>query len=236
MANIPPPIRQALHPIPLPDDTTVRFEGVTFAYGPGDTVLDALELEVAPGEHVAISGISGSGKSTLLALLLRLADPQKGRITIGGADTRDVLLSELHEKVVLLGQDSPVFLDTVRYNLAIARPGASDAELWTALRSARLEDAIRTLPEGLDTVIGETGATLSAGQARRLCLARTLLSDAPIIALDEPTAGLDRETELALFADFSTLFAGRTVLMVTHAPIPQNLGMRQLVLTNGRFE
>src|SRR5690606_21285931 len=141
----------------------------------GAPVLCGLNLEIEPGEHIAISGASGIGKSSLLHLLLRLSDPQAGAIRIGGRDIRDLAQADLHAHIALLSQQSPVFLDTIRNNLLIAAPDASDGELFTALGHARLEAVVRGLPLGLDTVVGETGATLSVGQVRRLCLARTLL-------------------------------------------------------------
>src|SRR5690606_35846581 len=148
-----------------------------------------------------ISGASGVGKSSLLHLLLRLDDPQAGAIRIGGKNIRDLAQAELHAHIALLSQQSPVFLDTIRNNLLIAAPDASDGELFAALVRTRLEASVRGLPRGLATVVGETGAPLSVGQVRRLCLARTLLSPAPVVLLDEPTSGLDRETELAFHID-----------------------------------
>ncbi|SDG52797.1 thiol reductant ABC exporter subunit CydC [Pelagibacterium luteolum] len=236
IATGPISIRDPLSPALLPGDDTVRFDAVSFAYPDGARIIDHLDLTLAPGDHVAISGMSGAGKSTLLHLLLRLADPTKGAITIGGTDIRDVCQVELHARLALLSQDSPVFLDTVRANLTLARPGATDAELFAALAKARLTETIRALPLGLDTVIGETGATLSAGQARRLCLARTLLSPATILVLDEPTAGLDRDTELEFFSDLKAALSGRTVVMATHAHLPPELPLRRLELRDGAID
>ncbi|MCD7060668.1 thiol reductant ABC exporter subunit CydC [Pelagibacterium xiamenense] len=233
IATLPPAIREPARPVALPPGTDIVFENVGFAYPEGEPVLEALDLTLAPGEHVAIAGPSGAGKSTLLNLLLRLADPQQGRIAIAGADIRDVSLANLHARIALLSQDSPVFFDTVRNNLLIARPEATDAELFAALATARLDNTIRALSAGLDTMVGETGATLSAGQLRRLCLARTLLSPAAIVALDEPTAGLDRETELAFLSDLPRALADRTVLLVTHAALPAGLNLRTLTLARG---
>lgn len=232
VAITPIAIRDPARPVPCPKAGDVAFEGVTFAYPNAEPVIANLSLTLSPGEHIAISGPSGAGKSSLLHLLLRLYDPQFGAIRIDGTDIRDIARADLHAHIALLSQDSPVFLDTVRNNLLIARPDATDAELYTALKSARLQTTIRALPRGLDTILGETGTTLSAGQARRLCLARTLLSPANIVLLDEPTAGLDRETELALFADLPNALAGRTVLLATHALLPQNSSFRRLVLTD----
>ena len=235
IATAPVTVRGPVRASPCPEHGTVTFENVTFRYGKGEPVLFGFDLTLAPGEHVAVAGMSGAGKSSLLHLLLRLADPEKGAIRIGGIDIRDLALSDLHAHVALLSQQSPVFLDTIRNNLLLARPGASDAQLYAALARARLEEAVRALPQGLDTVMGETGSTLSAGQARRLCLARTLLSVAPVVLLDEPTAGLDRETEAAFLADMPDALAGRTVLLATHADLPEGAVTRQLTLAEGRL-
>ncbi|UYQ73198.1 thiol reductant ABC exporter subunit CydC [Pelagibacterium flavum] len=232
IATAPIAIRDLARPVPCPTTGAITFETVAFAYPNAEPVLSEVSLTLAPGEHIAIFGPSGAGKSSLLHLLLRLYDPQSGAIRIDGTDIRDIAQTDLHAHIALLSQESPVFLDTVRNNLLIAKPDATDAELYAALKNARLETTIRALPHGLDTILGETGTTLSAGQARRLCLARTLLSPAPIVLLDEPTAGLDRETELALLADFPNALAGRTVLLATHALLPENTPFRLMVLTD----
>ncbi|WMT86117.1 thiol reductant ABC exporter subunit CydC [Pelagibacterium sp. 26DY04] len=236
IATAPITVRDPMRPVACPQGGGIAFENVTFAYGNSEPVLKRLDLALSAGEHVAISGVSGVGKSSLLHLALRLADPQEGAICIEGIDIRDVAQRDLHAHIALLGQHSPVFLDTVRNNLLIARPEATDAELYAALGKARLETTIRSLPAGLDTVVGETGATLSAGQARRLSLARTLLSPAPIVLLDEPTAGLDRETEAAFFSDMPQALAGRAVVLATHALLPAGAVMREFELIGGRLE
>ncbi|WP_417584709.1 thiol reductant ABC exporter subunit CydC [Pelagibacterium sp.] len=236
IATTPIAIGDPARPIACPKTGSVTFEEVTFGYPNAEPVLADLSLTIAAGEHVAISGLSGAGKSSLLHLVLRLFDPQAGAVRIDGTDIRDFAQADLHANVALLSQDSPVFLDTVRNNLLIANPDATDADLYAALAKSRLETTIRALPRGLDTILGETGATLSAGQARRLCLARTLLAPASIVLLDEPTAGLDRDTELELLADFPNALAGRTVVLATHALLPQNTPFRQLVLRDRALE
>lgn len=233
IATLPSTITEASRPVSLPQNSGIEFRNVEFAYPDGTKVLHGVSFSVAEGEHIAITGISGAGKSTLLSLLLRLEDLRLGHIEIAGTDIRDVALEELYNRVALLSQHSTVFLDTIRNNLLIADPDASDASLWAALRKAKLESFVRALPQGLDTLVGETGATLSVGQARRLCLARTLLSRADIIVLDEPTSGLDRETEAAFLTDIPEAFAGRTLILVTHAELPEAAGLRVLTLTNG---
>ena len=169
---------------------------------------------------MALVGPSGAGKSTVLHLLLRLADVQGGAITFDGVDLRDMAQDDWHRHVALLAQDAPVFLGTIRDNLRIGDPAADDARCLRMLDHARLGDFVRSLPRGLDTWLGEAGGTLSAGQARRLCLARALLSPARLIVLDEPTTGLDRANEIAFFQDIVQATQGRTVLLVTHAQLP----------------
>jgi ATP-binding cassette subfamily C protein CydC len=220
IAAMPPAVADPARPLALPQGGDVALHDVSFAYGSGRPVLDGVGLAVPAGSRVAIVGASGSGKSTLVALLLRLADPTAGTVTIAGADIRTVRLADLHARVALLAQDAPVFMDTVRANLLVGRPEAGDAELWQALERARIADAIRALPGGLDAFVGEGGRTLSAGEGRRLCLARVLLSGASILVLDEPTGGLDAETETVFLADLADAAAGRTILLVTHARLP----------------
>ena len=220
IAAMPPAVADPAMPVPLPTGSEVAFRDVSFAYAAGRPVLEGVSLEVAPGRRIAVTGASGSGKSTLVALLLRLADPTAGVVTVAGADLRTVRQADLHARVALLSQDAPVFMDTVRANLLVGRPDATDAGLWQALERARIADAIRALPGGLDAFLGEGGRTLSTGEGRRLCLARALLSDAAILVLDEPTGGLDHETEQAFLADLGAATAGRTVILVTHATLP----------------
>jgi len=155
-------------------------------------------------------------------LLLRLVDPQAGRVRLNGVDIRTVALADLRRRVALMTQDAPVFHDTIRANLLIGRNDASDDGLWQALEAVHLGDFVRSLPRALDTMLGEAGKTLSSGQARRMCLARTLLSNASVIVLDEPTSGLDAETESAFLADLPRITAGKTTIVVTHTQVPAN--------------
>ena len=198
-------------------------------------MLEDLSLRIDAGSRIALVGPSGSGKSTILALLLRLQDPSAGAVTIAGVDIRTVTQVAVHQRVALLAQDTPVFMDTIRNNLLIGHPNATDAALWRALAAARLADFVRAMPAGLDSFVGEAGRTLSAGQARRLCLARTLLSGAGIIILDEPTSGLDSETEEAFLTDLAEATAGRTVVIATHATLPAGAVDTIYRLENGRL-
>lgn len=235
IADTRPAVLDPVAPLVLPDDTTITLTNVSFGYG-GPPVLAELELTVAPGEHVAIAGPSGIGKSSLLALLLRLADPQAGAITLGGASLAALAQADIHASMALLSQNSPLFHDTIRANLLIGRPDADDAALWSALSAAGIEPFVRALPAGLDTLIGEGGRTVSAGQARRLCLARVLLSPARILLLDEPTTGLDRHAEVAFFETLHEAARGRSVIVVTHAAIPEGTMDRVLTMRNGMLD
>jgi ATP-binding cassette subfamily C protein CydC len=230
-----PRVEEPGRPTPMPERFDIAFDGVSFGYGDADVLSDC-DLVVAEGEHVAIRGPSGAGKSTIFQLLLRLYDPRGGVVRIGGEDLRTLALADLHRTVALLEQNAPVFLDSVRGNLLIGDPSADDRRLWQSLEAAKLADFVRSLPYGLDTMLGETGRTLSAGQARRLCLARTLLSPARVVLLDEPTSGLDRDTECALLVDMESVFAGRSVILVTHAELPSGSSVRLLTLKGGRLE
>ncbi|WP_322996274.1 thiol reductant ABC exporter subunit CydC [Castellaniella sp.] len=210
-------------PVSLPTEGTLALQQVSFRYADGPWVLQDLDLRVEPGERVAIMGASGAGKSTLLSLCLRIMDPQQGCVSLGGVDLKQTQPDELHTRIALLSQFSPVFLGTVRDNLRIACPQATDTQLWQALAQAQLGGFISSLTDGLDTWVGESGQTLSAGQARRLCLARLLLSPARIYLLDEPVSGLDHDTAQAFFKDLAQATAGRTVLVATHARVPDGV-------------
>lgn len=220
IAEAPAEIAEPHTPVALPAGGDIRIEHVGFAYPGGLPVLADLSFAVATGTCVAIKGPSGSGKSTIAQLLVRLADPTSGAVRLNGVDLRGVSAVDLRRRVALMTQDAPVFSDSVRNNLLIGRPDATDADLWQVLETVRLADTVRALPGALDAVLGEAGRSLSAGQARRIGLARTLLSPASIIVLDEPTSGLDAAAEAAFLADLPGLAAGRTMLVITHAAVP----------------
>ncbi len=220
IAEAPAEVAEPHTPVALPAGGDIRFEHVRFAYPGGLPVLTDLSFAVPTGSCVAIKGPSGSGKSTIAQMLVRLADPTSGAVRLNGVDLRTVSTTELRQRVALMTQDAPVFSDSVRNNLLIGRPNATDADLWQVLETVRLADTIRALPGALDAVLGEAGRSLSAGQARRIGLVRTLLSPASIIVLDEPTSGLDAEAEAAFLADLPGLSAGRTLLVITHAAVP----------------
>jgi ATP-binding cassette subfamily C protein CydC len=233
LATMPLAVIEPTEPKPFTAGA-IAFDSVTFSYGTLRPILSNFSLQVASGERVAILGESGSGKTTILRLLLRLADPQLGTISIGGVNVNAMSSDSVHAGIALLSQDSPVFIDTIRNNLLIGNDTATEEALWSALRKAQLDQFVASLPKGLDTIIGEAGRTLSVGQARRLCLARALLSNAPILLLDEPTNALDRETEEAFFETLAGATAGRTVIMVTHAALPSGTVDRVVMLDNGQ--
>lgn len=234
IAETPIPVADPVTPAALPQSNEIVLRNVVFGYD-GPAVLDHLDLTVAPGEHIAITGASGIGKSSLLTLLLRLADPQAGIITLGGTPLTDLAQADIHASMALLSQDSAIFNDTIRANLLIGRDDADDGALWDALDAAGIGTFVRELPQGLDTLLGESGRSVSAGQARRLCLARVLLSRARILLLDEPTTGLDRTAEVAFFETLATASQGRTVIVVTHAAIPEGTVDRVLVMKGGKL-
>ena len=213
-------IRDPAVPAPAPSrSAVVALEGVTARYAADDEpALSGFELRLDPGRRIALVGPSGAGKTTVVNLLLRFLDPTEGRVTIAGRDAREYRQEDLRALFALAGQDAHLFNSTIRANLAIGRPGADDEELWDALRRARLADWAVLLPDGLDTLVGEEGTQLSGGQRQRLTLARALLSEAPVLILDEPTAHLDPETAEALMDDVFEVAGERTVLLITHRP------------------
>ncbi len=197
--------------------TAISLRDVGFSWLPDrPPVFEHLTLDIQEGARVAILGPSGSGKSSLAALLLRIAAPQSGRITLGGIDLATLDESALRARMSWLSQSTHLFADTIRANLLLGRPDATDAQLWEALDQAQIGTLVRELPDQLDGWLGEGGAGLSGGQARRLALARTLLSPAPVLILDEPAAGLDAQTEQAFLSTLNQVAAGRTVILITH--------------------
>ncbi|GAA2903680.1 hypothetical protein Acy02nite_28610 [Actinoplanes cyaneus] len=194
----------------------LRLDGVTAAWTADRIAVENVDLTLAPGARVALVGPSGSGKSTIAALLVRFLDPLAGRITLDGTDLRTVPADRVREIVGYLPEDAYLFDTTIGANLRIARPDATDADLLAALERARLRDWVRTLPDGLDTLVGEHGLALSGGQRRRLALARLLLTDARVLILDEPGEHLDDDTAGALVRDLLGAAGGRTVLLITH--------------------
>ena len=195
----------------------VSFRSVSYTYPSGkNSALSSVSMELPRGSTVGVVGASGSGKTTLIHLLCRLDDPSSGRILVDGTDLRELSLGEWREKLAIVGQDSFIFHRTVRENLLFARPGASEDEIRAALRCAGAEAFVASLPEGLDTVLGERGTRLSGGQRQRIALARAFLTDPGILVLDEATSEVDAPTEQAIAASLTERFQGRTVLIIAH--------------------
>jgi thiol reductant ABC exporter CydC subunit len=179
-------------------------------------VLSGVNLRLAPGRQIAVVGPTGCGKTTLANLLVRFLDPQHGQITLNGVDLRDLAGDDVRRVVALMDESGHCFDTTIEGNLRVGRHDASEAQLWDALSRARLADWVRGLPRGLSTPVGERGSRISGGQRRRLALARVLLTDAPILVLDEPTEHLDEETAEAITADLLAATKGRSLVLITH--------------------
>jgi thiol reductant ABC exporter CydC subunit len=212
-----PTVRDPERPLEAPAGSSVALEGVTARYGSGEpAVVSGFDLRLEPGRRVALIGPSGSGKTTVTNLLLRFLDPSSGRVALQGRDLREYRQEDVRATFALAGQEAHVFDSTIRANLLLARPDATEPDLWHALRRAHLEDWVASLPEGLDTLVGEDGSRLSGGQRQRLTIARALLSDAPVLVLDEPTAHLDPETARAVVDEAFDAAGGRTVVLITH--------------------
>lgn len=194
----------------------IAFENVGFAYDAGRRVLQNISLSVAPGETIAFVGASGAGKTTLLALLPRFYEPTEGRITIDGLPLPAMTLESLRRQIGLVSQDVFLFGGSLRENIAYGRLGASDAEILEAARRAQVADFIASLPEGLDTIVGERGVTLSGGQKQRVAIARAFLKNPPILILDEATSALDSQTEREIQSSLEALAVGRTTLVIAH--------------------
>ena len=194
----------------------VSWSGVSFQYIPGQPVLRHVDLHVQPGQKVAIVGRTGAGKSTLVSLLPRFYDPRSGRVTIDGIDIREFTLKSLRRQIAMVLQPPLVFPLTIRENLTYGRPEATEEEIVTAARLARIHESIMSFPQGYDTVVGEQGATLSEGEKQRLTIARAILFNAPILILDEPTSSVDAETEALIMEGLRELTAGRTTLIIAH--------------------
>ena len=202
---------------PLPTGRDLRLENVTFSWTPDRApIFHNLSLTLRQGERAALIGPSGAGKSSLAALILKAAFPAQGQILLGGTDINTLRDSDLRSQIAWLSQASHLFDDTVRGNLLLGREDISEEALWTALEQARIADVVRSLPDGLETWIGEGGSKLSGGQGRRIALARVLLSDAPILVLDEPATGLDADTERAFLETLNNATEGRSVLLIAH--------------------
>ncbi|MBC6438829.1 MAG: ABC transporter ATP-binding protein/permease [Rhodospirillales bacterium] len=198
------------------DGAAIRFDGVDFAYDKRRPILQGIDFTVPAGKKVAVVGPSGAGKSTLSRLLYRFYDVGTGTITIDGQDLRDVTQNSLRQAIGIVPQDTVLFNDTIAYNIAYGRPGASREEVEEAARLARIHDFVTGLPDGYDTIVGERGLKLSGGEKQRVAIARTILKNPQILIFDEATSALDTHTERAIQANLNDIAKGRTTLVVAH--------------------
>jgi subfamily B ATP-binding cassette protein MsbA len=202
-------------PRPLKSGEEIYFDNVSFAYGK-KTVLNDINLHIKPGQLVALVGASGAGKTTLSNLLLRFYDPQYGAVRIGGVDIREASTSDLRKQIAVVAQETILFNETIRRNIELGRPGATDEEIIAAAKHAHAHQFIMEKPGGYNTVIGEKGVLLSGGQRQRIAIARAVLKNAPILILDEATNALDTESERAVQSALDQLMKGRTTLCIAH--------------------
>ena len=194
----------------------IRFENISFGYGPHRMILKGIDLDIKPGQTVAIVGPSGSGKSTIGRLLFRFYDVSDGALKIDGQDVRDVTQASLHSQIGIVPQDTVLFNDTLEYNIAYGSPNPTEQDVKNAADAAQLHDFIEALPEGYKTEVGERGLKLSGGEKQRVGISRTLLKNPPILLLDEATSALDSETEKEIQSSFQAMGEGRTVIAIAH--------------------
>lgn len=233
-ANTPTETDKALPTAMLPATGTLQLQDICVAYD-NKPVLNGLDLYVDHGQRIAIRGLSGTGKTTLLMAIMQIQPLSSGTITYGGVNLSTVSSPVLYRHMALLSQHSPVFMGTIAHNLRLADPEAPDERLWEVLKQVHLAAHVEQIG-GLDAWVGEGGNTLSTGQIRRLCLARVLLSKASVWLLDEPTAGLDKATANAWFTNLQQVAKDRTVLIVTHADVPEGVVDASYILTDGRLQ
>ncbi len=254
--DLPPLVRQPADPRPVPaGPLSVAFDDVTFRYPTSEEVslaslesiardeeprssepvLRGVTFEAKPGQLVALVGPSGAGKTTMTALVPRLYDATSGSVRVGGVDVREVDLQQLRDSIGVVTQDAHLFHDTIGANLRYARPDASDEDIWEALRGAHIDELIRSLPQGLQTVVGDRGYRLSGGEKQRIAIARLLLKAPRVVVLDEATAHLDSESEAAVQEALATALHGRTSLVIAHRLSTIRQADLILVVDDGRI-
>jgi len=213
----------------------VTFENVSFAYDGADAVVRDINLDVRPGQCIAILGATGAGKSVLMSLIPRFFDPTAGRVLLDGVDVRRLHLDDVRRNIGLVFQESFLFSNTVAANIAFGHPNATRDQVEQAARIAAAHDFITALPQGYDTVLGESGNSLSGGQRQRLAIARAVLLQPPILLLDDPTAAIDSETEHEIFEALDRAIAGRTTFIVAHRLSTLRRADLILVMEDGRI-
>ncbi|MFJ8074820.1 ABC transporter ATP-binding protein [Streptomyces sp. NPDC096176] len=230
-----PTIKDGTKELPADAPATVEFDDVSFEYADGKPVLDGFSLEIAAGETVAVVGASGSGKSTVSLLLPRFYDATRGAVLVGGHDVRELTFDSLRSAIGLVPEDSFLFSDTVRANIAFGYPEATQEEIEKAARAAQADRFIAELPDGYDTKVGEHGLTLSGGQRQRVALARAILADPRLLLLDDATSAVDARVEHEIHEALRHVMAGRTTLLIAHRRSTLNLADRIAVLDGGRL-
>ncbi|MFE3520517.1 ABC transporter ATP-binding protein [Streptomyces sp. NPDC059161] len=230
-----PSIEDGTRELPADAPATVEFDGVSFGYDAERPVLDGFSLDIRPGETVAVVGSSGSGKSTVSLLLPRFYDVSRGAVLVGGHDVRELTLASLRAAIGLVPEDSFLFSDTVRANIAYGKPDATQEEIEKAARAAQADGFIAELPQGYDTTVGEHGLTLSGGQRQRMALARAILTDPRLLVLDDATSAVDARVEHEIHEALKSVMAGRTTLLIAHRRSTLGLADRIAVLDGGRL-
>ena len=217
LLDVPVDVKEAAAPIALASARgEVSFDQVSLSFGRGETVLDRVSFTVKPGETLAIVGPSGSGKSTIADLIVRLIDPDSGSVRLDGVDLRSIRLSDLRRQVAVVDQQPFLMHATLAENIRYARPDATDAEVVDVAERASLDEFVRRLPDGYQTVVGERGAALSVGERQRLALARAFLANPAVLVLDEPSSALDVRAEQRIVAGYERVMRGRTTIVITH--------------------
>ena len=222
-------------PIRIDATPAVRFENVSFAYEPARPILHDVSFQIPPGKTVAVVGSSGAGKSTLARLLYRFYDVQQGRITIAGQDIKQVTQASVRHSIGIVPQDTVLFNDTVEYNIAYGKPGATHEEVEEAARAARIHDFIASTPLGYKTMVGERGLKLSGGEKQRVAIARTLLKNPPVVIFDEATSALDSANERAIQSELRTTAQNKTTLVIAHRLSTVVDAHEILVMDHGRI-